>query len=47
MTGATAPTAGTTAGVPESIELWPLFAALALALLIAEWWWFHRVRGLR
>ena len=47
MTGAAAPTAGATAGVPESIERWTLFAALALALLIAEWWWFHRVRGLR
>ena len=47
MAGAAAPTAGATAGVPESVELWPIFAGLALFFLIAEWWWFHRVRGLR
>jgi len=47
MTGAAAPSAGATAGVPESFELWPILAALALVILIAEWWWFHRVRGLR
>ncbi len=28
-------------------ERWPWFAAVALVLLAAEWWWFHRVRGLR
>ena len=47
MTGVAAPAAGATAGVPESFELWPILAALALLFLIAEWWWFHRVRGLR
>ena len=47
MTGVAAPPAGATAGVPESFELWPILAALALVFLIAEWWWFHRVRGLR
>ena len=47
MTGAASPAAGATAGVPESFELWPILAALALFFLIAEWWWFHRVRGLR
>ncbi len=29
------------------VELWPLFAVIGLVLLMAEWWWFHRVRGLR
>ena len=47
MTGAAAPTAGATTGVPETVQMWPVFAALALFFLIAEWWWFHRVRGLR
>lgn len=47
MSGATKPTGTHVIDVPESIDLWPLFAALALAFLIFEWWWFHRARGLR
>ncbi len=31
----------------STVELWPWLAVLAIALLTAEWWWFHRVRGLR
>ena len=33
--------------VQEQIEVWPWVAGLALALLLAEWWIFHRVRGVR
>jgi hypothetical protein len=47
MSGATKPTGGHVVDVPESTDVWPLFAALALAVLIFEWWWFHRARRLR
>ncbi len=47
MAGASTPTGGQAVDVPESIDMWPLFAALALAILSVEWWWFQRVRGLR
>lgn len=33
--------------VQEQIEFWPWVAGLALALLVAEWWIFHRIRGMR
>ena len=33
--------------VQDQIEVWPWVAGLALALLLAEWWIFHRVRGVR
>ena len=33
--------------IQDQIELWPWVAALALTLLIVEWWVFHRVRGVR
>lgn len=33
--------------VPRVVDMWPLFVALAIVFLMTEWWWFHRVRGLR
>jgi hypothetical protein len=43
-----APVVSRAGGEASSIvELWPWLAVLAIALLTAEWWWFHRVRGLR
>ena len=33
--------------VQDQVEVWPWVAGLALALLMVEWWVFHRVRGLR
>ncbi len=33
--------------VQQQVEIWPWVAGLALALLLVEWWVFHRVRGVR
>lgn len=33
--------------IQYQFELWPWVAGLALALLLVEWWVFHRVRGVR
>ncbi len=33
--------------IQHQVELWPWVAGLALALLLVEWWVFHRVRGVR
>ncbi len=33
--------------IQHQIELWPWAAGLALALVLVEWWVFHRVRGVR
>ncbi|MCY3896499.1 MAG: VWA domain-containing protein [Chloroflexi bacterium] len=33
--------------VQQQTDVWPWVAVLALALLVAEWWIFHRVRGIR
>jgi hypothetical protein len=46
------PTGREVAGEPdlriqEQVEFWPWVAGLVLALLMVEWWVFHRVRGVR
>ena len=33
--------------IQDQMELWPWVAVLALALVLVEWWIFHRVRGVR
>ena len=33
--------------VQQQVEIWPWVAGLALALVMVEWWVFHRVRGVR
>lgn len=40
-------TAESSSRVQQQVEIWPWVAGLALALLLAEWWVFHRVRGVR
>lgn len=36
-----------TPSIQQQTEVWPWVAVLALALLVVEWWIFHRVRGVR
>ncbi len=33
--------------IQHQVELWPWVAGLVLALVLVEWWVFHRVRGVR
>ena len=40
-------TAESSLRVQDQVEVWPWVAGLVLALLMVEWWVFHRVRGVR
>lgn len=42
-----AATAESSPRIQQQVDVWPWVAVLALALLLVEWWIFHRVRGVR